>query len=215
MLCAGIIKAIAAINWIEAVRTLAPVATAVIAFLALRNWKRQDKAKREAEFLDALIEETHTYVVEMSPPVALVRTVEIGMQSHVSTWEDGDQTIKGAIAYIQKNGETESKRLRVALAAVQPSVIRLRSLAAKGQIFKFKGYTKCYDAIIMLTWNFSRIEALLSIIESPTSNWEHPSMLKLLKDVMAIKPDDIRKSLTENNAAILEFSRKTYQRLYD
>lgn len=52
------------INWLEVIKTLAPVATAVIAFTALKNWQRQDKAKREVEFLDALIEAAHAYIAE-------------------------------------------------------------------------------------------------------------------------------------------------------
>ncbi len=49
-----VLYAIATFNWLEAIKTAAPVSTAVIAFVALRNWQRQfDKAKREAEFLDA------------------------------------------------------------------------------------------------------------------------------------------------------------------
>jgi len=35
---------IASVNWLEVIKALAPVATAVIAFLALRSWRRQDKA---------------------------------------------------------------------------------------------------------------------------------------------------------------------------
>ncbi|MFZ2872524.1 hypothetical protein [Zavarzinia sp.] len=54
------VDAITNINWLEVIKALAPVATAIIAFIALKNWQRQDKAKREAEFLDALIEATHT-----------------------------------------------------------------------------------------------------------------------------------------------------------
>jgi hypothetical protein len=42
------LAAITAINWLEVIRALATVATAVIAGLALKNWQRQDKAKREA-----------------------------------------------------------------------------------------------------------------------------------------------------------------------
>ena len=49
------------------------MATAVIALWALKNWQRQDKGKREAEFLDALIEATHTYIAEVSKPVMLWR----------------------------------------------------------------------------------------------------------------------------------------------
>jgi hypothetical protein len=216
-ICHGLvwsIDAIAQINWLEVIKAVASVVTAYVAFQALKNWKRQDKAKREAEFLDALIEATHAYVIEMSLPVELVRSVEIGMESHMPSRASKDRKIKGAIAYIQKDGERVAKRLLEVLGAVKPSVIQLRSLAAKGQIFRFNGYVNCYNAVAILTWQFDRIEALLSVIGSPTYNWEHPRVLKLLKNVMAIKPDDIRKAIEESNTAILEFARETYQCLY-
>lgn len=209
--------AIIRINWLEVIKALAPVATAIIAFSALKNWQRQDKAKREAEFLDALIEATHGYIVELPKPIMLLAIAKIGMASHAPTWESGEQAdiaIKGAIAYIQKNGKDDSKRLSEVLEAVRPSAIKLRSLAAKGQVFKFNGYTKCQNAVAILTWHFDRIEAFISVIGSPTWNWEHPEILKLLKDMMAIDPDEIRKSVKENNVAVLEFTGETYRRIY-
>lgn len=209
--------AIIRINWLEVIKALAPVATAIIAFSALKNWQRQDKAKREAEFLDALIEATHGYIVELPKPIMLLAIAKIGMASHAPTWESGEQAdiaIKGAIAYIQKNGKDDSKRLSEVLEAVRPSAIKLRSLAAKGQVFKFNGYTKCQNAVAILTWHFDRIEAFISVIGSPTWNWEHPEILKLLKDMIAIDPDEIRKSVKENNVAVLEFTGETYRRIY-
>jgi hypothetical protein len=56
------------VNWSKITTTLALVATAVIAFMALRNWQRQDKAKREAEFLDALVEAAHAYISDLPAP---------------------------------------------------------------------------------------------------------------------------------------------------
>ena len=209
------IEAISNVNLLQVVQALAPVATAFIAYCALKNWKRQDKAKREAEFLDELVEETHTFIVRMSSPVALVREVESGMASHVPTWEDGDQTIKGAIDFIQKQGEPITGRLRDTLRDVQPSLVRLRSLAAKGQIFKFKEYGKCYDALAMLTWQYDRVEVVLNVVGSPTLNWDNPMVLNLLRSAMDIKKDDIQKHLSEHNAEIIKFTRETYQKLYD
>jgi hypothetical protein len=210
-------NAITSINWLEVIKALAPVATAVIAFLALKNWYRQDKAKREAEFLDAMIEAVHAYIAEMPKPVMLLEMAKIGMASHAPTWEDGDEAdiaVKGAIAYIQKNGERDAKRMLDVLEAVQPSVIKLRSLATKGQVFGFDGYVKCHNAVARLTWHFDRIEAFGALIGSPTWNWEHPEVLRHLKDMMAIDPDDIRNSLRENNIAVLEFAGATYKRIY-
>lgn len=209
--------AITSISWLEVIKALAPVATAVIAFVALRNWQRQDKAKREAEFLDALIEATHTYLAEMPKPITLLEMAKIGMASHAPTWESGDdaeKAVKGAIAYIHKNGEQDAKRMLGVLQAVQPSTIKLRSLAAKGQIFKFNGYAKCQNAVAMLTWHFDRIEAFTAVIGSPSWNWENPQVVKHLKDVMAIDADEIRKSVQENNVAIIEFASDTYKRIY-
>ena len=204
-------------NWLELIKAFAPVVTAVIAFLALKNWKGQDKAKREAEFLDAMIEAVHTYIAEMTRPITVFEMAKIGMKSHAPTWEGGDEAdiaIKGAIAYIQKNGEHDAKRMRDELEAVRPSVVKLRSLMAKGQVFGFDGYAKCRDAVVMLTWHFDRIEAFTAVIGSPTWNWDNPIVLKHLKNVMAIDPDDIRKNLSENNVAILEFAGATYKRIY-
>ena len=77
--------AIIGIGWLEIIKALAPLATAFIAIIALRNWKRQDKAKREAEFLDALIDASHSYIVEMLKPITFLQMAKIGMEIHAPT----------------------------------------------------------------------------------------------------------------------------------
>jgi hypothetical protein len=209
--------AAARVDYLEIIRTLAPVITAAIAFAALRNWQRQDKAKREAEFLDSLIDATHTYVAEMPKPMTLFQFAKIGMESHAPTWESGEPReieVKGAITYIQKNGKDEAKRLFEVLEIMQPPVIRLRSLVAKGQVFSFSGYAKCQKAVAMLTWQFDRLEAFAGFIGSPNAIWEHPLVRKLLEDFMAMDPVDINKTIHDSNVAILEFCGETYKKIY-
>ncbi len=216
-MCDALILSFGSINWLEVIITLATVSTAVIAFLALKNWQRQDKAKREAEFLDAVIDATHAYIIEMGKPTTFLEMAKIGMASHVPNSEDEEEATKeitGAIAYIEKNGERDAKRLFEILETVQQSVIRLRSLGAKGQIFKFDSYNNCQTAIAMLTWQFDRIQAFASVIGSPTSNWQHPDIQKSLKNIMAIDAKDIQSKISENNTVLLEFGRETYQRIY-
>jgi hypothetical protein len=148
--------------WLEVIKALAPVVTAFNAFSALKNWQRQDKAKKGADFLDALIEAAHTYIAEMPKLITILEMAKIGMVSHAPTWENGEQAdieIKGAIAYIQKYGERDAKRLQEVLETVQPSVIKLKSFGAKGQVFKFDGDAKCWNAVVILTWHFGRIQA--------------------------------------------------------
>lgn len=216
-MCDVLVWSLDAIRWPETISALAAVATAIIALCAVQTWRHQDKAKGKAEFLDALIEAAHTYIAEMPKPITLLEMAKIGMQAHAPTWENGepeDVAVKGAIAYVDKNGEHDGKRLLEVLEAVQPSVVKLRSLAAKGQVFKFDDYAKCQKAVAVLTWHFDRIEAFMAIIGSPTWNWEHPEVLTHLKDIMAIDPDDIRSSIQENNVALLEFASQAYKQIY-
>lgn len=205
------------VNWLEVTKALAPVATAVIAFFALRNWQRQDKAKREAEFLDALLEATHAFIAEMSKCLTYLEMTKIGMESYAPTGEGGDEAnkaIKGVIAYIEKNGERDSKHILHELEHVQLTVINLKSLAAKGQVFKFDGYVKCQNAILMLTWNFDRLTAFSSVIAMTTLNWEHPDVLKTVRDVTAVSANDIRECMGKCNIDLIEFARDTYKRIY-
>lgn len=153
----------------------------------------------------------------MPKPITLLEIEKIGMQGHEPTWDStkqADIAVQGAIAYIQKNGERDGKRLLALLETVQPSVVKLRSLAAKGQVFKFDDYAKCQNAVTVLTWHFDRIEAFAAVIGSPSWNWEHPDVLQNLKVALAIDPDAIRKSLQENNIALLEFTGESYKRIY-
>jgi hypothetical protein len=139
------------------------------------------------------------------------------MASHVPSWEsgdEGDKAVKGAIAYIEKCGKQDAKRLREGLQAVQPSTIKLRSLAAKGQVFNFKGYAKLQNAVASLTGQSDRIGAFGALTGSTAQKWEHQDVLRNLKAIMTIDPDEIRKSVAENNVAVLEFTSETYKRIY-
>jgi len=216
-MCDALVWSLDAIRWPETISALAAVVTAIIALCALRTWRHQDKAKRKAEFIDALIEATHNYIAQMSKPITLLEMTKIGMDAHVPTWENGaheDLKVKGAITYIAKNGEHDGKRLQEMLVTAQPSMVNLRSLTAKGQVFKFDDYSKCQNAAAMLTRSFEIISSFMFIIGSPTLNWENPEVLKSLKDIMDIDPDDIRNSIQESNVSLLEFASKAYKQIY-
>ncbi len=183
------------INWLALIQTLAPVSTAFIAFKALQNWQRQDKAKREAEFLDALLEAAHAYIADLPAPITVVEMAKIGMVSHAPTWEAGDESdiaVKGAIAFIENDGERLGKRLVEALGTTRSSVIKLRSLAAKGQVFNFTDYDKCRDAIRLLTWHFDSMEGFAAYIGTSSWYWANPEVRDGLKQIMSIDAGEMR-----------------------
>ena len=214
---ATLLQNIHSVPWLDLVRSAAPVATAFIAYRALRNWQRQDRAKREAEFLDQIVESTHAYIVEMNRPISLLRFAKIGMASHVEKWAEGDEhekDVAGAIAYIDRNGESHGKRLAEALREVEPSVVKLQSLMTKGQVFGFPDYSKMQNAFTKLVWHHGRIEAFRSIIVSPAWHWENPEVRSLLEKVMTIDPDEMHADIGVQNVALIEFARDTYERIY-
>jgi hypothetical protein len=205
------------INWLELIKTLAPVATAVIAFKALRNWQRQDKAKREVEFLDTLLEATHAYIADLPAPITIVEMAKIGMASHAPTWESGDESdiaVKGGIAFIEKDGERVGKRLLEALMTTRSSVIKLRSLAAKGLVFNFAHYEKCQDAVRLLTWHFDRMEGFAAYISTSSWYWENPEVRESLKRIMSIDAEELRAGVQDSHVALIEFGRTAYKRIY-
>jgi hypothetical protein len=213
----AIVQFIGSAPWLEIIKAAAPVATAAIAYRALRNWQKQERAKRESEFLDQIVDATNIYIVEMKRPIDLLHFAKIGMASHVLDWSEVDQNAKnlnGAIAYIEKNGERDGKRLAEELRAVEPSVVKIQSLLAKGQVFRFKDYSKLRNAITMLAWHHGRIASFHSIICSPTWNWENPEVRSLLEKVMEIEPDDINTDMGVQSVAVIEFARDTYERIY-
>ncbi|MGE7206904.1 hypothetical protein ACQKJZ_14650 [Sphingomonas sp. NPDC019816] len=205
------------VDWLDVVRTAASVVTACLAYVALKNWRRQDKAKREAEFLDALIEATHAFIVDMAKPVTMVEMARIGMRSHGDDWDNQDENgaiAHGAVAYIDAWGERDSKRLFDALNEVRPGAIRLRSLGTKGQVFEFSNYRACHQAITSLVWQFDRIEAFAGMIGSTSWNWRNPHVRASLDKVLTITPGDLQQHLGSGNVAVLTFAQTTYRTLY-
>lgn len=195
----------------------ATAATAIIAFMALQNWKHQDVAKRKAELLDQLIESVHAYIAETPAPITLLEMSKIGMESHVPTWkkaESGAKELEGAMIYIAKHGEDDAQRINAALGALRPLAARIMSLGAKAQVFKFDDHSMCFEAIRILIGQSEIISSFAVVIGSPSLNWEHPDVVERLKRTMAISPTDIRQHINDSNIAILGFVRKNYEQIY-
>uniref|UniRef100_A0A6H1ZS92 Uncharacterized protein n=1 Tax=viral metagenome TaxID=1070528 RepID=A0A6H1ZS92_9ZZZZ len=208
---------ISAFPLFEAISAAATVATAGIAYKALRNWQSQERAKRQAEFLDQFLDATHAFVIEINKPIGSLRSAKMGMASHVETWADEDEEEKilnGAIAYIQKRAERTAGRMREALSALDPILIQMSSLLAKGQVFQFSHYVEAERSIHGLMHQANRLNSFLAVIDSPSWNWGHPEIRELLRKIMAIDPDEIKLSVGQHNSAMIAFVRDRYEDIY-
>lgn len=208
-------EAITGVPWLEVIKAVAPVATAIIAWRALANWRRQDKAKRHADFLDQLTDAVHSYVGLMPGPVTTIQFVKTGMAYHIPMESKNDDPyVAAAIDYIEKRGQQDAKRLTEALDPARPAFVRIQSLSAKGQVFGFEGYKDCQNAVSMLTWQFGRMQALAAFIGSSTWHWQNPEIISHLKKLMEIEPEEMNKQMDENCIAIHAFVRAAYGRIY-
>lgn len=217
MICSALaspLEAVVGISWLELTKVLAAAVTAVVAWLALRNWQRQDKAKREAEFLDSLIETTLAYVAEMPEPLTRLRLTMIGFRSREPLGDVDEKDIAGAIAYIDERGQEDYAGMISSLSSIRPFVDKLEMLVAKGQVFRFKGYPQCEQAASRLTLQFRRMEMFASIIGSQNWNWENPEVRDAIRKVVLLDPRDVSERLERNKIAVLEFATSAYRRLY-
>ncbi len=208
---------LSAFPYFEAVGAAAAVATAIIAYSALRSWQSQERAKRQAQFLDQLLDATHAFVIEVNKPIGHLRGAKLGMASYVETWSDGDEEEKrlnGAIAFIEKRGEASAGRMREALAALDPIIIEMNSLVAKGQVFQFSSYAQAENAVRSLSHQANLLNSFLIVFENPSWNWDHPEIKELLRKVLAIDPAEIKVSVGEHNAAMIGFVRDRYEDIY-
>jgi hypothetical protein len=150
-------------------------------------------------------------------PIQVLEIAKIGMASHAPTWLPGegeDIAVKGAIAFIEKDGERVGKRLLETLVTTRSSVIKLRSLAAKGQVFNFKDYGICQNAVGLLTWHFDRMEGFAAYISTSSWYWENPEVIESLKKITSIDAGEVRTGVQDAHAGLLEFGRATYKRIY-
>lgn len=90
----------------------------------------------------------------------------------------------------------------------------MNSLLAKGQVFQFVNYAQAENAVRSLSHQANLLNSFLVIFESPSWNWDHPDIKALLRKVLAIDPDEIKKSVGEQNAAMIVFVRDRYEDIY-
>lgn len=202
-------------NWAEIVKSGVSIWVAIVATLALKTWKRQSKAQKQTDFMDEITNSVHEFVMAMSAPTEMVKYIKIGIESY-SRAPDLPSGIENpeAVAYIKKNGKEDSKELISHLNLCSPSLAKIRSLSAKGQVLGFLNYEQCQTACTMLAWQHERVQALCYLIDNPSLNWENPEVQKTLSKVIQLDPQEIRRQLEEHNTMFLIFVKENYRRIF-
>lgn len=203
------------IDWLKVASTVATCCLAVAAFSALTSWKRQDKAKKQADFLDELADTVHEYIQSVARPNEHLRYVRIGFESYRNTVDAPDGTLEqGAIAYIKRVGSSDCNRLWESLEPCMKLSAKINALVARGQVYGLRSYDSCRAATTMLVWQQQRLKVVASMLGNGNINWENPVVQNSLAKMLTVQPDDILNHLNENNAKFLSFVRDNYEKVY-
>ena len=195
---------------------LASIWVAVIATRALCTWKYQTRAEKHIQFMDELTDTVHEYIQAMVASIEVLKYIEIAIEAHSKTASVKHEHAKnaGVISYIVKNGKADQTRLVEYLDKVRPTMSRMASLAAKGQVMDFENYRQCYDACTMLAWSHRQIGAVAMIIGNGHLNWDNERVQQTLDKVMTVKSRSISENLEKHNRIFLEFVKQNYKSLF-
>src|SRR3989338_5064565 len=193
-------------NWAEIVTGAVSIWVAAVATVALKTWKRQSKAQRQSDFMDEITNYVHEFIASMTAPTEMVKYIRIGIESHTRALNlDPEIENSSAIAYIKRNGEEDSKKLFEYLKLCDPSLTKIRSLVAKGQVLGLTNYVDCQNSERMLTWQYDRVQALCSIIGIPSLNWHNAEVQQTLTKVIQLDSEEIKKDIETYN---MQFQRR-------
>jgi hypothetical protein len=203
------------LDWAEIFKIAVSIWMATVATLALKTWKRQSKAQKQSDFMDELTNSVHEFIASMAAPTEMVKYIKIGIESYDGA-PSPDPNLKhsAAIAYIQQNGQEDSKKLFEYLNLCNTSLIKLQALTAKGQVLGLQNYTECQNAVRMMTWQYDRIQALGVMIGRPHLNLQNTEIQQTLEKVIKLDADTIKKDIDTNSVLFLSFVKDNYEKIY-
>ena len=219
LMCKFISKAVTFLsswNWPEIIKGIVSIWVATVATIALKTWKRQSKAQKQADFMDELTESVHEFIDAIAAPCEMIKYVKIGIESHAgSPFLDKSLENPEAVAYIQKHGKEDAKHLYEYLKPCAQPLSKIRSLVAKGQVLGFKNYNNCKNACRVIALQYDRIQIFYYFIGSPSLYWKNPEVQESLSKAISLDPCDIGKQIKEQNVIFLNFVKDTYKKIYE
>jgi len=202
------------IDWLSITQSITGICMVIIATIALTTWKWQIRAQKHIDFIDELTDTVHTFILLTSGPLASLKFAKIAIDSYSTTYKDTEELKNiGAIEFIKNEGKITREDIQKQLGALRPILSKMKSLAAKGQVFGITDYFKCQKACEMLEWSYNQIEAFSAIIGETTLNWKNPKVQGVLQKILSIDPEQIEKNLKEQNLEYILFAKQAYKNI--
>ena len=188
---------------------IATVWLVYIAKCALNTWKKQSKAQKQFDFMDQITDAVHELIGLLENPIAVVRVIKIGIESHSEPSHTTE--IESAIKYIKASGKRDAKQLLEHLQSCRQTLFKVRSLAAKGQVYGLTNYEECRQACNMISWQHDRMQSLYTMIGLESWNWENPEVKESLAQVISLDADEMKQQIDKASERFLVFVRDNHQ----
>jgi len=200
-------------DWVAILKIAISIWAVSVATIALKTWKKQSKAEKQTSFLDELTENLHEFIECINEPVELLRYVKINIEAYQSI-NTPQETQPASIAYVKKNGSSDSARINKCLDKCAPSISRIKSLITKGQVLGFSDYNNCYISCKEIIEQHQKLRAFAIIIGGGNYNWSNPTVIETLSKAVLMEPDKIQEVLQTNYSNYLKFLKANYESVY-
>ena len=202
------------LNWPAILQGVGAIWVALIATLALNQWKKQIKLQKQVDFVDQLTDEIHKFILASPPVVSAIKFTKIGFESYT----DIDRKYKGiknngAISFIEQHGKEESVKLIGQIEGLRKTISKIRSLSSKGQMYNIKNYDNAKSAIKIIDHVYGQMEAFSYFIGNTNLNWEHPDVQNTLNKIVQMDEELISQNLAQQNIDYLKFAQSLYKRI--
>jgi len=201
-------------NWGAILQGIGAIWVAIVATVALTQWKKQIKLQQHLDLINQLTDEIHKFMLAASPVVNSIKYIKIGFKSFSST-NRKYKHIKhnGMISFIEKHGNKQNEKMIKQIVPLKKSLSKISSLSAKGQMYGINNYAKAMLSIKKIEHIFGQIEAFTYFIGNTDLNWHHPDVQKTLFAIAEIDEEHIYQNLAEQNIEYLKFAKKLYRKI--
>ncbi len=209
-----IIEFISKQNWSAVLQGIGAIWVAIVATIALNQWKRQIKLQKQVDFVDLLTDEVHEFMLSASPVVSAIKYTKIGFTSFSGTnREYKDLKHNGAISFIEKHGKEESEKMIKEIDQLRKIISKIRSLSTKGQMYGINNYAQAKASIEIMEHVYRQMEAFAYFIGNTHLNWLHPDVQNTLDGIAEMDEELISKNLAQQNIEYIKFAQDMYKKI--
>ncbi|MBC2737470.1 MAG: hypothetical protein HF981_24125 [Desulfobacteraceae bacterium] len=190
------------------------IGLAIVAYIALTQWKKQIKLEKQTTLLDQLTDEFHNFMAATSPAITLIHLAKTSFGCNKPQLaEDKEYENSHIIEYINNRGVETSNSILEKLIPLQEALAKMLSLVAKGQSYDIKDYNRAIHAIKTVESIYGQMEAFAYIIKDRNLNWRHPEVQKTLKLADELDVEILKKNLSDQNVEYLSFISGIYKNI--